>query len=88
MSSDKNAPAKTVEEIRKERTLGIALGEGIKLGALGAFVGTIGSLYGTYRVPQFNKVTSISVRTSFPMMMVCICVSSYFLYNCSFTVLF
>ena len=72
--SKNTTPMKSVEEVKKERTLSIAFGEGMKLGAAGLAAGSAASLYGTYRVPNFNKAMSISAKTSIPMMLVSILV--------------
>lgn len=55
-------------EIRKERVLALALGEGIK-GSVGTLIVATGAtLFATYRYKKFDKLTNVSGKTAMPIM--------------------
>lgn len=61
-------PAKTVEQLRRERVLSLAAGEAIKAGATGIVLAGLGTAFATYNSMKFAKYMSVSAKTSLPVM--------------------
>jgi len=58
----------TVEELKRERVLSLAAGEGIKYGAGAVAVVGSGTVLATHRIPAFAKYMSLSAKVSLPVM--------------------
>lgn len=63
----KRQDQKSEDELKKERILSIALGEGLKYGSLVGVAVTAGTVFASYRSKKFDKFLSLSARTSFPL---------------------
>lgn len=67
-ASSKKKTKISERELLKERTLSVAISEGIKYGSLSTtFVGA-GIAYAHYNIPKFNKVRMASIKFAIPLM--------------------
>eukprot|EP00595_Chromulina_sp_UTEXLB2642_P003199 CAMPEP_0196767572 /NCGR_PEP_ID=MMETSP1095-20130614/41749_1 /TAXON_ID=96789 ORGANISM="Chromulina nebulosa, Strain UTEXLB2642" /NCGR_SAMPLE_ID=MMETSP1095 /ASSEMBLY_ACC=CAM_ASM_000446 /LENGTH=190 /DNA_ID=CAMNT_0042136017 /DNA_START=65 /DNA_END=637 /DNA_ORIENTATION=+ len=59
---------KSLEDMKRDQTVSLALGEATKYGIVGGIASLIATIAATKYSPKFNKYMSISAKTSLPVM--------------------